>query len=67
MYVATSTPSLHNVSEIQYPNHPMFKHTYLAQGTPWSWRRFPSSEALPLHFGWADLDDHPKCGWLGCV
>ena len=43
------------------------KHTYLAQGIPWSFRRFPQGEAWSLHSGWADLCDHPKCGWLGCV
>ena len=25
-------------------------------------RRFPQSEALPLHLGWVDLCDYPKCG-----
>jgi len=24
-------------------------------------------EALPLHFGWADPIDRPKCGRLGCA
>ena len=43
------------------------KHTYLAQGIPWSRRRFPQGEAFPLHYGLADPCDHPKCGWLGCV
>ena len=52
---------LYNMTDCRY------KHTYLAQGTPWSLRRFPQGEACPLHFGRADLCDHPKCGWLGCV
>lgn len=43
------------------------KHTYLVQGIPWSARRFPQGEALPLHSGWVDPCDHPKCGWLGHV
>ena len=43
------------------------RHTYLAQGKPWSSRRFPQEEALPLHFGWADTCDNPKCGLLGCA
>ena len=43
------------------------KHTYLAQRIPWSMRRFLQCEALPLHSGWADRCDHPKCGWLGCA
>ena len=42
-------------------------HTYLAQETPWSMRRFPQGEAPPLHYGWVDPCDHPKCGWLGCA
>ena len=33
-------------------------------GKPWSWRRFPQGEALPLHFGWADPCECPKCGHL---
>ncbi len=45
----------------------MIKHTYLAQETPWSRRGFSQSEALPLHSGLADLCDHPKCGWFGCI
>ena len=49
------------------PYAPIAKHTYLAQGKPWSLRRFPQGEAWSLHTGWADLCDHPKCGWLGCV
>ena len=28
-------------------------------------RRFLQQEALPLHFGWADGCDCPKCGQLG--
>ena len=48
-------------------DQPSIKHTYLAQGIPWSIRRFPQVEALPLHSGWADPCDHPKCGWLGCA
>lgn len=43
------------------------KHTYLAQGTPWSPRRFPQAEALSLHYDWVEACDHPKCGWLGCA
>ena len=43
------------------------KHTYLARGTLWSLRQFPQGEAFPLHYGWADPCDHPKCGWLECV
>ena len=43
------------------------RHTYLAQGRPWSARRFPQAEAPPLHFGWVDACDHNKCLWLGCV
>jgi len=43
------------------------RHTYLAQGLPWSRRWCPQGEALPLHSGWADACDRPKCGWLGCV
>ena len=46
---------------------PLHKHTYLVQGIPWSWRRFPQGEAFPLHFGRADLCDLPKCGRLGHV
>lgn len=38
------------------------KHTYLAQRTPWSRRRFLQGEAFPLHLGWADPCDYPKCG-----
>ncbi len=37
------------------------------RGQPWSWRRFPQSEALPLHSGWVDLCDFPKCGKLGSI
>ena len=43
------------------------QHTYLAQEIPWSIRRFSQGEAFPLHSGWADPCDHPKCGWLGCA
>ena len=35
-------------------------------GQPWSKRRFLQGEALPLHFGWVDPCDYPKCG-NGCV
>ena len=38
-------------------------HTYMAQGIPRSRRRFPLGEALPLHFGWVELRDYPKCVW----
>ena len=43
------------------------RHTYLAQRIPWSIRWFLQCEALPLHFGWADRCDRPKCGRLGCA
>jgi len=37
-------------------------HTYLAQKLPWSrWRCF-QDEAQPLHWGWVDSCDYPKCG-----
>lgn len=60
-------PSICNTTMVLAGKVHLPKHTYLAQGTPWSSRRFPSSETLSLHFDWVDLDDHPKCGWLGCV
>ena len=43
------------------------KHTYLAQGIPWSTKWFPHGEAFPLHSGWADPCDCPKCGQLRCT
>ena len=34
---------------------------------PWSSRRYAQCEACPLHFGWVDRCDNPKCGLLGCI
>ena len=33
----------------------------------WSSRRWAQAEAFPLHSGWADACDSPKCGLLGHV
>ena len=43
------------------------EHTYLVQVSPWSARRWAQAEAFPLHSGWADACDSPKCGLLGHV
>ena len=51
----------------QNPVRSSARHTYLAQRIPWSIRWFLQYEALPLHFGWADRCDRPKCGRLGCA
>ena len=65
--VTICTPDLGLNGFVDLGSPCLLKHTYLAQGLPWSRRRCPQSEALPLHSGLADLCDHPKCGWLGCV
>ena len=54
-------------SKMQLASKAESQHTYLAQEIPWSIRRFSQGEAFPLHSGWADPCDHPKCGWLGCA
>ena len=45
----------------------MSQYTYLVQVSPWSSRRWAQAEAFPLHSGWADACDSPKCGLLGHV
>lgn len=42
-------------------------YTYLAQEIPRSGRRFSQGEILPLHYGWVDPCEYPKCGYLGSV
>ena len=45
----------------------MSQYTYLVQVSTWSSRRWAQAEAFPLHSGWADACDSPKCGLLGHV
>ena len=54
--------NLHGVNAGSMP-----QHTYLVQVSPWSARRWAQAEAFPLHSGWADACDSPKCGLLGHV
>ena len=56
-----------STSELSWSQCYCTKHTYLAQGVPWSRWRSPLTETLPLHFGLVDAGDHLKCRWLGCV
>ena len=53
---------LYDIPKIIWAKISRVNHTYLAQGGPWSVRWIPRIEALPLHYGGADICDYPKRG-----
>ena len=56
------TPYLHHIMAVQLMELVTFKAYLPGTGETLITKEVPPGEAFPLHFGWADPCDYPKCG-----